>query len=537
MKNNTSSKEPFENNQIIAVANFFLISLMLSFFAFILGRFINILNPGWQAIGFQVLAFFVAFESLLLRYYQRRESRFFQNKLLGTISELIIIILITKLVSMLFEGFSSLWIQITSWQEDFLGNFFDPSSMFYIFGILFIWMLTWLFSEPINKLEEDHELMEQEKLGAVFTDRREARRRLINLIFILGFSMILLVSSIKYLFESQPLNQIRSSSLLIVLILYFATGFIFLSINQYAIMKAYWYINDISVNPDLLKKWVFYSILFIFFVVILIIFLPKDFDIELNQFMKQIFSVFVNLFTLIQFVIIFPIIFILTLISSLFSGEPIQGQIQEQVQEYVPTFTQPNAQIPWLELVKTILFWLVFLVTIFFAVRFYITNNLRIKSIFDDFHLVGWVKDFWNWLKEGFLNLQRKTVKNYKSGIENIRKYFKKSQRNLSKLTGIIRKKPPRQDVIMTYVEWVQWNNELGLKRKTSQTPMEFAQICNQYNDETTGMVNTFTDTFITARYSTHPINEQQAQEARRLLAKLKEAYEKKQEIQETDNE
>ncbi len=537
MNNESRAKQPIENLQIIAVANFFLVSLMLSLFAFVLGRFIKILYPGWQAVGFQVLAFFVAFESLLLRYFQRRESRFFQNKTMETISELVLIILITKLASMLFEGFLTLWTQITSWQEDFLNNFFDPNTMFYIFGILFIWMLTWLFSEPINKLEEDHELMEQEKLGAVFTDRREARRRLINLIFILGISMILLASSIKYLFESQSLNQTGFPGLLIVLILYFSAGFVFLSINQYAIMKAYWYINDISVSPDLLNRWIFYSILFIIFVILIIIFLPKNFDFELGQLIELIFSVSMYLFTLIQFIIIFPIIFILTLITSLFSGEPIQGQIQEQVQEYVPAFTQPSAQTPWLELIKTILFWLVFLLTIFFAVRFYINNNLRIKSIFDHIHLTGWMRDFWNWLKEAFFNIKREATKNYKIGIESIQKYFKESRRTFSNLTGIVRKIPPRQEIIMTYIEWVQWNHELGLKRKKSQTPLEFAQIYNQYNDETSGLVNTFTDTFIAARYSTHPINEQQAQEARRLLGKLKEAFKQKQEIRETHSE
>jgi len=351
---------------------------------------------------------------------------------------------------MLSEGFSTLWMQITSWQEDFIGNFLDPKSTFYIFGILFIWMMTWLFSGPINKLEEDHELMEQEKLGVVFTDRRDARKKLVNLIFILGFIMIFLVSSINYFFASQAIDQANSSRILAVLILYFAAGFVFLSLNQYAIMKAYWYFNDISVNPDLIKRWIFYTVLFIIFVISVIILLPKDFSIEINQFVEFLYRVIIFIFSILQFLILFPIILIITLLLSLFSGEPIQEQIQDQVQEYQPVIPQPAGQMPWIEVVKTILFWAVFLVIIIFTIRFYLKNNIRIRSLFKNFPLASWIKDFWNWIKKGFLLLKQETASKYQSGIENIRRYLKERGRNLPKLSNILNIMPPRQEIIMT---------------------------------------------------------------------------------------
>ena len=536
--NSETREQPSPGNlRILAITNFFLISLMLSFFAFVLGKSVTILYPGWHPIGFMVMAFFVAFESLSLRYYQRRTSRFTQNIVLGILSEIILIILVAKLFSMLSEGFSTLWMQITSWQEDFIGNFLDSKSTFYIFGILFIWMMTWLFSGPINKLEEDHELMEQEKLGVVFTDRRDARKKLVNLIFILGFIMIFLASSINYFFASQAIDQTNSSPILPVLILYFAAGFVFLSLNQYAIMKAYWYFNDISVNPDLIKRWIFYTVLFIIFVVSVIIFLPKDFSIEINQFVEFLYRVIIYIFSILQFLIIFPIILIITLLSSLFSGEPIQEQIQDQVQEYQPVIPQPAGQMPWIEVVKTILFWAVFLVIIIFTIRFYIKNNIRIRSLFRNFPLASWIKDFWNWIKKGFLLLKQETASKYQSGIENIRRYLKERGRNLPKLSNILNIMPPRQEIIMTYLEWIRWNNEMGLIRRKSQTPLEFAQVCTQFNNEASVMIDDFTNYFITARYSTHPIEKEQAQEARRLLSKLQETFQLKHDEQEAESE
>jgi hypothetical protein len=533
MNNETKISQPAENLQTIAVLNFLLISLMLSCFASIFGRSIKIYNPSWVSTGFQAMAFFVAFESLFRRYYQRKESRLSQNMILGTIAEIFLIFLISKILSMFHNGFSTLWNQISSWQEDFIANFFNADSLFFIFGIFLIWMIAWLFSQPLIQLEEDHDLMEQEKLGFVFTDRRQARRNLINLIFVIGFAMILMASLINYFFDTQIINQELSQNLLTILIIYFSAGFVFLSINQYAIMKAYWYFNDISVNPDLVKRWVFYAILFIFFVVILILFIPNDFTIGFDPFIQIIVQLFIYLITLIQFIIIFPIVLLITLVTSLFSNEPIQDQLQDQVQEYAPIAPGITGQSPWLEVIKSILFWLVFIAIIIFTIRFYIKNNLYIKSLFKSFHFSGWLKDFWKWIKESLFNFKRIASTKYKEGIENIRIFLRERQSKFPKLSSVIRKIPPRENIIMIYLDWIHWNNQSGIKRKESQTPLEFAQSCSKFYYETSGSLNAFTDSFIAARYSDHPINEEQAQEAKRLFEKLKKAFEQAQENQE----
>jgi len=537
MNNQTKLSQSFDKLQTVAVVNFLLISLMLSCFAFVLGSSFHIINPGWQATVFQALSFFVALESLLLRYFQRKESRFSQNGVLGIIAELFFIILITKMLSMLHEGFSTLWTQISSWQQDFWNNFFDANMLFNVLGILFVWMLTWVFSQPLTQLEEDHELMEQEKLGIVFTDRRKARRNLINLIFILGFMMILLISLTNYFLETQIINQTESKPFLPVLIIYFAAGFVFLSINQYAIMKTYWYLNGISVNPDLAKRWFFYSILFIIFVIFIIIFLPNDFTVGFDPLLDIAYQIFLFLFTLVQFLIIFPIALILTLISALFTGEPVQDLIQDQAQEYVPITPQINAQTPWPELIKSVLFWVIFIIIIVLTIRFYFKNNIYLKSLISNFRFGKWLKDLWRWIKEGFTNFKRTASTRYKKGLKNIRVFLKEHPLKLTKLVGITRKMPPRQVIIITYLEWIRWNFELGRKRKKSETPLEFANTCNQFYKEASDLVNTFTNGFIDARYSNHPINEVQAQEAKRLLIKLKEAFEQKQENQVTNRE
>jgi hypothetical protein len=506
---------------------------MLTCFAVVLGNFIQIINPGYQALVFQSLSFFVALESLLLRNFQRKESRFSQNQVLGTASEIIFIILITKFLTMLLEGFSTLWAQISSWQQDFWINFFDENTLLNVGGILLIWMLTWVFSQPLTQLEEDHSLMAQEKLGIVFTDRRKARRNLINLIFILGFLMIMLISMINYFFDTQLFNQTGSKSFLPLVLLYFAAGFVFLSINQYAIMKTYWYLNEISVNSDLAKRWIFYTMIFIICVIFIIIFLPNNFTLGFDPLLQITAQVLLFIFSIFQFLIIFPFALVISLIASLSSDEPVENLIQEQVQEYIPAPPEISGQTPsWFAVIKSVLFWLVFILLIVFTIRFYFKNNINLGSLVKNFRFVNWLKDFWKWIKEGILKIKRKTAAGYKNGLKNISEYIKNRQIRLPKLAGFTQKMPPRQALIMTYLDWIQWNQQFGRERRKSETPLEYAQTYSKFYGESTTLVNTFTNIFIDARYSKHPINEAQVQEAKRLLAKLKEALEQNQENQ-----
>ncbi|MDF1519008.1 MAG: DUF4129 domain-containing protein [Brevefilum sp.] len=350
--------------------------------------------------------------------------------------------------------------------------------------------------------------------------------------------MIMLISLINYFFETQLFNQTGSKSFLPVVLLYFAAGFVFLSINQYAIMKTYWYLNEISVNSELAKRWIFYTILFIIFVIFIIIFLPNDFTLGFDPLLKIIAQILLFLFSIFQFLIIFPIALVISLISSLFSDQPVDNLIQEQVQEYIPAPPEIIGQTPsWLAVIKSALFWLVFILIIVFTIRFYFKNNIKIGSLINNFRLGNWIKDFWKWIMDAFRKLKRTTANSYNTGLNNIKEYIKNRQIRLTKLAGVTRKLPPRQALIMTYLEWILWNQQFGRERRKSETPLEYAQTYNQFFEGSTNLVNTFTNIFIDARYSKHPINEAQVQEAKRLLTKLKEAFEQNKENQATNGE
>jgi len=529
MNNQKETTPPVEQRQVLNAINFLMVSLMLACFAFLLGELIQILYPEWPGGLFPVLAFLIALESLIASYMQRNASQITHNIFLSTLSEIVLILLVIKLISMILSGFSTIWLEIVSWQGNFFMNFFDTQYLIRVFGLFTIWATARLFGEPLNRLEEDEILMAQEKLGYTFTDRQDARRNMITLVFILGFLMIVIMVILRSDFVLLENQVAGSSTLVAVMVIYFFAGFILLALNQYAIMKARWYFNEISVNPDLAKRWFFYTLAFILVVTLIIIFLPTDITIGFSPLIEIISDLFIYLFAIIQFIFALPIAFILSLITAFISGEPLQNEVQETLPEMVPSMPQVSPSLPWLDIVRTILFWLVFLSVIVFSIRYYLNNRQDFKSFLGSIKIGTWLQTFWQWIKQGFTKIRNTTADAIQKGVKNVQTFLRDRRIQLPSLADLARRMPPRQSVILAYVDWIQWNKNHGFKRSKSQTPLEYAQSFQQYLPESEQTISDFTHTFMAARYSRQEIKKENAQKALDMLAELKKNFQNKQ--------
>jgi len=528
MNKQKETTPPLEQRQVLNAINFVMVSLMLACFAFLLGEIIQILYPEWPGALFPILAFLIALESLIVSYTQRTGSQITHNLFLSTLSEIVLILLIIKLLSMILSGFSTIWLEILSWQRDFFRNFFDTQYLVRVFGLLTIWAIARLFSEPLNRLEEDEILMAQEKLGYTFTDRQDARRSLITSVFFLGFIMIVMMVILKSDWVS-PQNEAASSGALVSgMVIYFFAGFVLLALNQYAIMKARWYFNEISVNPDLAKRWLLYTLAFILLVTLIIIFLPTGISIGFSPFIRIVSDLFIYLFAIIQFIFALPIAFILSLINAFISGQPLEDEVQETIPEMVPVVPRVTPSLPWLDIVRTILFWLVFLGVIIFSIRYYLNNRQDFKSFLSSIKIGTWLQTFWLWIKQGFTKVRQTTSDAIQKGVKNVRAFLRERRIQLPSLTDLARRLPPRQSIILAYVDWIHWNQQQGFKRTQSQTPLEYAQSLQQFLPESAQTITEFTQTFIAARYSRQEIKKAKAQEALDMLVTLKHNFQQK---------
>jgi hypothetical protein len=518
----TPTSQP-DSQRFITLINFLLVSGMLSSLAFVTNHFIGVFYPEWAITGLPVLTFLLAFESLLVLYVQSRVMRHSVNPFLSVAAEWVLFLLIGKVFLMLQPGAGNFWQEVLSWQNGFLGEFFDLQYLLLIFFLFIIWALTRFFSPLLYQLEEDQALMEQEKLGITFNDRQEARKNLMGLVFVLGFVMIGMTVILKSNFESLPAVETSTRTFAVALLAYFALAFIFLALNQYAIQKARWYFNDINVNPDLAKRWLVYTVVFVAVVILLTVFLPTDFTLGLLPVVQALYNAVIFIFGLFQVFLLFPISLIITFLSNLLGlQQSEQPPTPPEVPEFTPEALQTTGPLPWWDLVKSILFWLVFIGVIVLAIRYYINNHQGLKAFFSRIRLKAWLLDFWKWFKRGLKKVGEAASETVQKGVQQVRKYFAEREVRLPSLKDLIRHLPPRQAVILTYLDWVHWNEKYGLKRGKSQTPFEYAEAINRRWPDLHDDLTPFTEDFIAARYTSQTIDRDRLDEAQSLLAAMK---------------
>ena len=540
MSEHKHTNKSLQSRYIQMILNFMLVSIMLTCFALIVGYSIHILYPTWGLLWFPILTFIITFLSLLVHYTQHVSPQGGQDKFLFVILEVILLVLIARLVSLLslvFMGWAVVWQEILSWQQDFLQNFFSVDMLLRTSALVVIWLLALLFSFPLNKLEEDEVLMEQEKQGFTFTDRYQARRTLIGIIFNIGFVLIILM----VVWKSNQLelleDPIPTGFFVAVLLVYFCTAFVFLAINQYAIMKARWYFSNVQVTPDLAKRWLFYSLVFIMFVLVVIAFLPTGFSFNIPDLAVWIFEAVVYVLLLLFSFLIAPFVFAMELITRLFNGQPFEEPFEQFAPEAPPLIPQSTGSMLWWDVLRSIIFWLVFLAVIIFTISFYIRNRPNLKSFFNELKVAEWLKDFWQWITESFQQARSLARETIRKGTERIQAFLHSQQDKLPTLSDLAKRLPPRQSVILVYIDWIRWNRRHGLVRAKAQTPREFAQTYNQHfpnADIVIESVDGLTETFIQARYSRKAILKEHAHEAQRLSSLIKKNFPNQQDLQES---
>ncbi|MBW6465190.1 MAG: DUF4129 domain-containing protein [Brevefilum sp.] len=529
-ENRNLEQKPLPQNTLLTL-NFLLVSVMLTCFAFIISSFLHIIAPPWGLYWFPILAFIVSLITLIARYGQQKTPGILQNKALSILVEILLIALIAKLVSlvsMLPRGWSSIWVEILSWPKDFPLNFFDLDFMLRSSGLFLIWILAWFFSLPLIQLEEDHALMEQEKLGVTFTDRYKARRSLIGLIFSLGIVMIILLgiwkSSLPFFFE----EPIPTTYLVVILLAYFFTAFVFLALNQYVIMKARWYFNDIPVSPKLAQHWLFYSLVFISLVIVVIILLPTNLPLNFSQLAQWLAEAITFLVTLILSILIAPVALLISFLGSLLNVEVPEETVQRTEPEMIEMLSPTLITVPWWDVVKSILFWIVFLTVVIFAIAYYLRDKPNLLGYLRGLKVASWMRNFWQWLVRGFKTIQKTAEESFQKGIDSVNTFLRRQKLPLPPFGDLAKFLPPRQAVILVYTDWVQWNQQHGFERKPSQTPLEYAQAYHQRLPEMDDLIEplkSLTDVFIQARYSRRTIVKAQAKQAQSLSHHLKKSF------------
>jgi hypothetical protein len=170
----------------------------------------------------------------------------------------------------------------------------------------------------------------------------------------------------------------------------------------------------------------------------------------------------------------------------------------------------PAAPIPWLELLQSVVFWGLFLLIITYSLIQFIRQNPQMAGIFKNIAILAWISSFWRglmgWVKgassqvaEMIAETRQRLFTPRKSSSNQLRQGWL----NFGQLT-------PRQRIVFYYLRLLERSSQHGLARKPSETPHQYAQMLETNLPEVQEDIAGLTDTFLEARYSNHPLGDQQ---------------------------
>ncbi len=178
--------------------------------------------------------------------------------------------------------------------------------------------------------------------------------------------------------------------------------------------------------------------------------------------------------------------------------------------------------MPWIEFLKTLLFWSVLIGVIGFALLQYLQQNQELWQAIRRFPLVSWLVKLFVRLGDLF-NQARQSVS---SAVGAVRNRF-----NPVRAAGDIpepwhfiriRNLSPRQQVLFYFTALVRKAEQRGIRRRKAQTPYEYAQTLEVSIPEVHTNLEPFTETYVEARYSLHPVTNRQASQAHQWWQSLR---------------
>lgn len=508
------------NKRVFIVSGSLMVAGMMACLMIVVVQLLVRLNSEWHGTYLPWLGFFLSLEVIYTTHLSRRLSYSSDDWLKMRLAELVVILVILKLLLYLIYSPVSLWFDLQAW-KNYLINFFDGTYLLAIGFTVFLWVIASQFGVDLYEIGRDDYAKREEMAYYFSEDRALARRRMVDRILVLGAIMIAIAAVVNLNSKFFWGDRALISGTYINLVLYFLLGFALFSLTQFAILGASWRQESTPVQQNVASRWVITSLVFLLLLAGLVWLLPTRYSLSLLEAIALIVTYLMNfvffLWSLLGF-----------LAASLFR---LMGHSEEQDLPQGDDLKLPDLNLPpvgqgqpspWFDVLKSILFWAVLFVVIGFALHQYLQQNQELRQALRRFPLLTWLVNLFGWVGRWLTRSWRSV----KSGVESVRNRIRPSRTRRETPESWqfirIRSLSPRQQVVFYFLALVRKAEQRGIRRRQADTPYEYAQGLEESMPELQTSLQPFTDTFVEARYSLHPVTSDQANQAHQWWQNLR---------------
>ena len=343
------------DERLVVLAGFLISAGMMACLAASLTWFGELIVAGWDGTYLIVLSFLVALKSLYSHRLLR--SQFFTDPVWVSyrVSEWVVILVVLKGVQILDAGSMGIYQEILSWQNNFAQNFFNNETAFGVITLLIVWVASGRFADELVALEANERVLRQEMETGIYEDRGAIRKRLANLILIIGGGMVVLTALQHTNLLENWFDQPLMRASVVNTIFYFILALVLLSLTNFNLVRASWFRDQIIVHKNIAGRWLLYSAVFILALALIARLLPTNYSIGLLTILNYLLFAVLALLNFLVTLLILPVVLLFGWLMSFLinqegpeTGAPLPPTMPESL-----VFSQ-NQPVPWVELIKSI---------------------------------------------------------------------------------------------------------------------------------------------------------------------------------------
>ncbi len=506
------------------------ISAMLTCITISLSQLVSSAVPEWPGGFLSVLTFLVCLESIHAHRLLTRLDLDSRERWRFRFVEWVFILLVVRFGVYIEYGVAQLAADMARWSLE-IGAFFDAG--FIVNGVLMavFWALALALSKSMQELEAspiekrprvtdpNHYLYNtMPRHGRI--DRR-ARLNRITSIFTAGGIALLILAGLSQIDvrDLMAFEHSYSSGVLLNVLAYFLIGFLLIGQARYTMLRAHWEIEDIPIMEDIGKRWILLALSFLFLIGFVSAFLPVGYSVGIVDTLSMALQWTLYVLAQIAFGLLFLISSLLAMLIGFMTGTPSETQpaARPMPQPQAPPATS-GGPAPWWPLVRSLAFWTILIGIIGYSIfhfadyRWSILQKLSLSGLF------RWFVNLWQGIRSG--------TKRAAGGIRRAiadRLPSREGRRRIRPWRYIsLRGLPLRERIRYFYLSTLRRSERQNLGRPPSATPQEYRNMLSKEVPEITEELDELTQAFIEARYSEHPMSEEEASNVKEAWRQIK---------------
>jgi hypothetical protein len=517
-----------ENRIFTTLLHHVVVSLMLVCLVISFVQMAESASPAWDGTYLVVVSFLIGLEAM---YTQRTlPSRYISSRdlFLFRAAEWIIILLLLRLLLYAMRGFDQLWRDLPLLQRNFVEVFFAGEYILVVAVVAVVWILASVFSHELKRLEADEKRLRMELDSGISEQRPEVRRNLANLVLILGGFMIFAAALVRFDLDVLWGEEPPVSGSVANVVLYFALSLVLLSLTEYSLHRVQWLLERVPVKKDLAGRWMLFALVFLAVLAGFAILLPTRFSVGLLDSLNFLLYLFSSLLTLVLSLLLLPLIWFMGLIASLLGRGPEEDPpvVAPELPDIVAA--APAQAADWVELLKSVAFWVIFLSIIGYALYHYLQQNQQLLAGLRRFPIFQVLGSLLGWLRGVALGVNRSIASGVSTGLQRLRSLRRRPEDTAAWQFINLRRLSPRERIMFYYLAMVRRGGETGYPRRQSQTPYEYSRSLADRFDEVGSEVQSLTDAFVEARYSEHDIRGERVNLVQQIWQRIRKALQRK---------